>query len=72
MSAMVVIKDANGDHLLTVGPFEDAEAARKYCKDRESKRGEWYLEVRSAQITPVGLDWEPGEDVYKALERMSL
>lgn len=65
--ALVVIKDANGDHLKTVGPFDSVAEAQKYCSVRDSVRGEWYLRIVSAQISPETLDWEPGTDVYKAL-----
>jgi hypothetical protein len=73
--SFIVVSDANGDKILTIGPFASPEAIYKYMDERTSKspeRGEWYLDGVFAEISPEDLDWKPGESVYEAMEKRRL
>lgn len=70
-SAFVLVKDANGDHILTIGPMSIQEA-QVYVDQRESRKGHWYLEVVNPDISAHELAWEPGTSVYEAMEKRGL
>lgn len=70
-TAFVLVKDANGDHILTIGPMNIREA-QAYVLERDSKRGEWYTEIVNPDISAHELAWEPGTSVYEAMEKRGL